>query len=236
MVRAIHAGAGLFNGAVFTTDAQPAGRGQGENRWHSSPAENLTLSAFLEPDHLSVDDLFRLTEIAALAVADTIADFLPPDLAARVRVKWPNDVYVGHRKIAGILIQNGLRGERIGWSVLGIGLNVNERSFPPELADRATSLHLLTGTPADRAAVLRSLFSHLRTHYLASRSAIGQLRLAAAYHDRLYLRGQTVTFRETASGIRFRAEVIGVTPEGRLRLRGAEGVGEYALREIVLDR
>ncbi|MEM9529204.1 MAG: biotin--[acetyl-CoA-carboxylase] ligase, partial [Bacteroidota bacterium] len=117
-VTAINAGEALVPGTVFWADDQTAGRGQGENRWHSSPNTNLALSIICYPDHLTVDRLFSLTQVAAIAVAATITTHLPAEQASRVRIKWPNDIYVGDRKIAGILVQNGLRGNRVVWSVI----------------------------------------------------------------------------------------------------------------------
>ena len=183
---------------------------------------------------MSVEGLFRLTEVAALAVVTTLADHLPPGTDPELRIKWPNDVYAGHRKIAGILIQNGLRGSRLAWSVVGIGLNVNETDFPPELSGRATSLGLLTGRTHDRGAVLRTLLLELGHHYRRTYTAAGRSGLAADYHARLYRRDRAARFRATATGETFTATVLGVTPTGELRLRRDGEVITHALREIAL--
>jgi len=184
------------------------------------------------PDHLAVARLFALTQLTGMAVAETVAHFLPTPLAATVRLKWPNDVYVGDQKIAGILVQNGLRGSAVSWSVLGIGLNVNETSFPVELRAGATSLQLLTGAELDKAAVLDFLLLRLAANYAfthpARLSALGQ-----AYHRLLYRLNVPGRYLEVDSGERFFAVVRGVNAAGQLRLELAEG-GErvFSLREV----
>lgn len=213
-------------------DAQTAGRGQGPNRWHASHGANLLLSLIVYPDHLSVDRLFVLTQLSGLAVADTVRQFLPAALADTVRVKWPNDVYVGDRKIAGILVQNGLRGKAVSWSVLGIGLNVNEQDFPPELSATATSLFALLDQAVDRQLVLAALFANLSAYYnLTHPDRLRQLE--TAYHQQLYRLNLPGRYREVATGETFFAILRGVDQSGQLRLERAEG-GErvFSLREV----
>lgn len=219
-------------GSVFLADAQSAGRGQGANQWHATPGDNLTLSMVVYPDHLAVARLFALTQLTGLAVAETVAHFLPTAQAASVRLKWPNDVYVDDQKIAGILVQNGLRGSAVSWSVLGIGLNVNEKSFPGELQARATSLQLLTGAELDKAAVLKYLLSRLAANYAFTQpsrlSALGQ-----AYHRMLYRLNVPGRYLEVDSGERFFAVIRGVNAAGQLRLELAEGEERvFSLREV----
>ncbi|MEO0733197.1 MAG: biotin--[acetyl-CoA-carboxylase] ligase [Bacteroidota bacterium] len=230
-VEALNDGEDLPPGAVFWADAQTAGRGQGANRWHASPNANLSLSIVVYPDHLAVDQLFALTQVSALAVAETVRSLLPASLTASVRVKWPNDVYVGDRKIAGILVQNGLRGSRVAWSVIGIGLNVNEAIFPTELRATATSLRLLTGKVWDRERVGECLF----TAFGATYGLLDAPELGQRYLELLYRRGVVSSFLVTASGERISGVILGVDAQGRLRLALAEGERAFALRELRLS-
>lgn len=231
-VQAITAGEMPAAGAVFLTDAQSAGRGQGTNQWHASPGDNLTLSLVIYPDHLAVDRLYALTQLSGLAVAETVANFLPSVLAATVRIKWPNDVYVGDRKVAGILVQNGLRGNRISWSVLGVGLNVNEGNFPPPLDTTATSLALLCGYDMDKEAVLDFLLQRLAANY-DDTFAHRLPELNARYHRLLYRHNLPGRYKNTETEERFFAILRGVNEAGQLRLELAEG-GErvFSLREV----
>ncbi|MEL7163139.1 MAG: biotin--[acetyl-CoA-carboxylase] ligase, partial [Bacteroidota bacterium] len=212
-ITAINDGESLANGAVFWADAQTAGRGQGSNRWHASPNANLSLSIVVYPDHLAVDRLFALTQASALAVAEPVRGYLPAPAATSVKVKWPNDVYVGNRKIAGILVQNGLRGNRIAWSVIGIGLNVNEAAFPEELINTATSLHLLTGITYDRDQVGAELFRCFADAYaLTAPARIANLN--DYYRKNLYRRDVPSEFVVTATGVRITAVIRGVDEVG----------------------
>lgn len=230
-IRAINEGEGPEAGAVFWTEEQSKGRGQGSNRWHASPAANLTISIVAYPGHLPVDRLFALTQLTGLAVAATVRHFCP-EQAEKVSLKWPNDVYVGNQKIAGILVQNGLRGSAVSWSVLGIGLNVNEVKFPRELTETATSLRLLTGREYDREAVANRLFDAITTYYSLT-SPAGLPVLEAAYHEMLYLLDKPALFRRLNTGETFRGIIKGVNESGQL-LMNTENVGEecFSLREI----
>ena len=216
------------HGAVYRTDAQTAGRGQGGNGWHSSPGANLTLSLLLRPDDLAVDRVFALTQCTALAVREVVSTSGP---AQGVSVKWPNDVYVGNRKIAGILIQNGLRGRHLQWSVVGIGLNVNELGFPEPLRQRATSLRELTGTPHDLDQIAQSLYDALGRYYTFLETADWQ-GLERAYLHHLYRRGVVANYRNLATGRVFQGSITGVDALGRLRMHTPGGACTFDLREV----
>ena len=113
---------------LVTADYQTAGRGQRGNSWESERGQNLLLALVARPAFLPAAAQFRLSQTIALAVADTVARYTDD-----VAVKWPNDVYVGDRKICGMLIENSLKGQQMHTSTIGIGLNVNETAFPEYL-------------------------------------------------------------------------------------------------------
>lgn len=216
------------HGDVILTEEQTAGRGQGANAWHASAGDNLTLSLVVQPDHLTADRLFVLSQFTALAIATAVSDAVGNATGTAVRVKWPNDVYVGDRKIAGVLVQNGLRGGLVSWSVIGIGLNVNETDFPPALAPTAVSLRQLTGRPVDRETVLNSLLNYLGAFYpFCFPDAPTGFSLDEAYHRSLYRRGLPTEFILTATGQRFTGIIRGVDEMGRLWVE--QSVGREAL-------
>ena len=221
----------LANGAVFRALYQTAGRGQATNTWHSSPGQNLLLSFLLRPDDLAVDRLFELTKWASVAVARTVEAELEGTDAPPVRIKWPNDIYVGDLKIAGILVQNGLRGSRVDWSVIGIGLNVNEVNFPPALKATATSLYLLTGGAHDPDDVAQRLYAEIAAAY--SKLAGDDRTLTRAYLERFYRLEQATNFVETRNGRAFVGTPVGVDRAGELLVRRAGGgVEGFALRSL----
>ena len=146
------AAAGAAEGLVVVADSQSAGRGRLGRSWHSPPGQNLYLSLLLRPA-LPARQVAPLTLLAGAALARTLA-------AAGVtpRLRWPNDLLVAaageFRKAAGILSEMATDGERVRHIVVGVGLNVNGQEFPPDLAERATSLRLALGRTLDRAKLL----------------------------------------------------------------------------------
>jgi BirA family biotin operon repressor/biotin-[acetyl-CoA-carboxylase] ligase len=150
-------------GLVLVADAQSGGRGRLGRSWHSPPGENLYFSLLLRPA-ISPALIPPLTLLVGAAVAEVLAA-----AGARPRLKWPNDVLLptsaGLRKVAGILTEMASERDRIRQVVIGIGLNVHTSSFPPELADRATSLALATGGAFDRGTLLVQLLGALETAY-----------------------------------------------------------------------
>ena len=132
------------HGDVFTADYQTAGRGRLDHKWLSPPGANLMMSAVLSVEGLSPEQVATLPLVVGLAVAKAVRRLFVngQDVGRKtedVKLKWPNDVLVGGKKLAGILC------ERNGDNVIaGIGINVGQTEFPPEIADRATSLALLS--------------------------------------------------------------------------------------------
>lgn len=125
-------------GDVFSADFQTAGRGRLDHKWLSRRGENLMMSAVVDVSGLAPEHVATFPLVVGLSVCEAVSDFLPPDLDEVAQIKWPNDVLVHKRKIAGILCE--LDGNRI---IAGVGVNVREKDFPVEIADRATSLAML---------------------------------------------------------------------------------------------
>lgn len=126
----------LPEGTVVYTFHQTAGRGQRGNVWESEPEMNITFSYLLFPQNLPLSQMFALSMVTALGVYDFLSQYLPTN---DIHIKYPNDLFVGKKKIGGILIENVLKGENIEKSIIGIGLNINQIHFQNP---RATSLLL----------------------------------------------------------------------------------------------
>lgn len=191
--------AGAAHGLVIVAEVQSAGRGSHGRAWQSPPGDDLYLSALLRLDRPRP----TLTLATALAVVDA-ARSAGVD-AERVRVKWPNDVLIDGAKVAGILCESRSRGKRFD-AVVGIGLNVNREHFDPAL--EATSLRLATGKEQDRGAVLIALLDAMERWSLAEPSAV-----TTALDEALAWRGETVRCDH------LEGELLGVAPDGGLRLR-----------------
>ncbi len=149
--------AGAPHGAAFLADAQHKGRGRGGHSWHSPPGENLYLSIVLRPAGIAPRELAPLTLAIGVAVARAIEARLPE--GSRASIKWPNDVLVDGRKIAGVLVESALRAGAITAVVAGVGVNVKTLNFPAELADRATSIALLGARDRDRSSLAAALIA-----------------------------------------------------------------------------
>ena len=111
----------LEEGSVIMADEQSNGKGQQGAFWEYEPHKNITLSLLYRPDFLTIEDQFYLS----IAISLGISDFLEEALQQKSHIKWPNDIYFAHYKIAGILIENTLMGSHLKTSIIGIGLNVN---------------------------------------------------------------------------------------------------------------
>lgn len=173
---------GAADGTVVVADTQTAGRGRRGRMWHDAPGDNLLISIVIRP-RLNVADLPKLSLAAAVAVAEAI-DFAT---GLQARLKWPNDVLVNGRKLAGILLESRIVAEPV--VVVGIGVNLRQRTFPPELAESATSVDLEGGREVGREELLEAVldafdlwrrrleregFAPLRERWLALADTIGR--------------------------------------------------------------
>lgn len=198
---------------VIVARSQSAGIGQRGNHWEAEPGKNLTFSLVLKPVFLPVADQYQLTQAVSLAVADWLAPLVPQG-ASRVRIKWPNDIYVDNNKICGMLITNRVTGDRLSANIVGIGLNVNQRVFP-DWVPNPTSLSLLTGREWPLEELLTGLLAAIQTRYEElRREPLGSLE--APYLARLLRRGEKATYLYQSQTIE--ATITGVNRFGHLQL------------------
>jgi BirA family biotin operon repressor/biotin-[acetyl-CoA-carboxylase] ligase len=184
------AAGGAAEGATVVADQQTQGRGRLGRGWVAPPGSSLLLSAVLRPP-LPREAVWLTVAAAGVALAGAVEVVAGGTVA--VGLKWPNDLELGGRKAAGLLAEAHLEGERLGWVVLGMGVNVTQRreDLPPELADRATSVALALGAPVDRAALLAAWAERFVDGY--RHLAAGEPGpLLAAYRRRLVTLGRRV--------------------------------------------
>ena len=203
-------------GTVIYTDRQRAGRGQFGRVWQAEPGSSLLCSFIFRPSFVLVRQQFGLNQAFALALCETAIELGLP----QARLKWPNDLYAEGRKLAGMLIENQVRGAYIESCILGIGWNLNQTSFPEELG-RAASMKQILGRSLDREAVLSKLCLRLEQRYLQLKSCRLE-ELQADYQALLLGYGQRRRFRDLHQGLIFEAQVQGVCPQGRLILSPAD--------------
>jgi BirA family biotin operon repressor/biotin-[acetyl-CoA-carboxylase] ligase len=219
---------------TVVTEYQTAGRGCGSNTWESERGKNLTFSVLLHPTEIPADCQFRISEAVSVAICETLErcfcplspkDSSPDSGEQKVTIKWPNDIYVGDKKICGILIENQLRGRLISDSIVGIGLNVNQTVFRSD-APNPVSIAQLTGHEEDREALLQAFHQRLSVTMEMEPEA-----LMEAYRSRLYRREGFYKFSDCRG--EFEAKVMNVLDDGRLVLLDTEGTARmYAFKEV----
>lgn len=208
---------GAPSGSAFLAEAQTHGRGRGGHSWHSPPGENLYLSLLVRPA-IPAASLAPLALAAGVAVAEVIEARLAALAAvpcAPVRIKWPNDVLAGGRKVAGVLVEGQLRGEVVQSLVIGVGINVRTRSFPEEIEARATSLALLGCAELDRSSLAAAVLAALAGAVIRY-EASGLRSFAEALTERDALRGLRISIGEIAgigAGIDEGGRLL-IAPEG----------------------
>ncbi len=215
------------HGDVFAADFQTAGRGRLDHKWESTRGLNLMFSAVMDVSDMPPAEAATLPLVVGLAIAKSVESMFP-SLIGRIAIKWPNDVLVDGRKLAGILC------ERNGDSVIaGVGLNVNQKEFPVELADRATSLAVLTGGEQSRDAVLRNVLEGLyAAHARWLDGGFGAMHAEFAELDDL--KGREVAVLQTDSDVEPVSGVCGgVQSDGTLLVGG---VSVYAGEAHVVKR
>lgn len=205
-----------LEGTLIVADEQFQGRGQRSNSWVSEAGLNLTCSYILRPVFLAAKDQFLLSAVTALAVADVVASFLGDE--KEVKIKWPNDILVDGEKIAGILIENTLRGTQLETSIVGVGLNVNQVEFPKEIM--ATSLQLLLEKETSISDVLELLNQKLEKYYLTLRNG-GFSPLMEMMNERLFGRNEKLNLE--INGTETEVEILQVMPSGQLELLRNDG-------------
>ncbi|MFA5814153.1 MAG: biotin--[acetyl-CoA-carboxylase] ligase [Bacteroidales bacterium] len=206
------------------TDDQFAGRGQGNRTWISEPGQNLTGTLAIFPHQFEASLQFDLSKTFALAAAGFLELFID-----EIRIKWPNDLYAGDRKIGGILIETAILGKFIDHAILGIGININQVKFPGDIPN-PISISMLTGLEYDLAE-MENLFleSFLNRYYLIESGNFEQIN--NQYINKLYRFDEFVHFK-TANKV-FIAKIIGVTEYGHLILQTDSGtIQTYAYKEV----
>lgn len=214
----------LGEGSVVWAEFQTAGRGQIGNSWESAEGENLTFSVVLYPTFLLANRQFLISQITALSVKQTLDRYVDD-----ITVKWPNDIYWRDRKICGMLIENDLAGQFIYSSILGIGININQKEFKSN-APNPVSLYQIIGKRTDREKFLQEFLERLYANYLLLLQE-KEVLIQEAYRQSLYRREGFYLY-EDANG-RFEAAIEEIEPSGYLHLRLRDNtIRRYEFKEV----
>ena len=210
----------LDNLSVIAAGLQTSGKGQRGNRWSSERGCNLTFSILLKDGTLAAidaQDQFLITEAVTLALTDYLSGKGIP-----ARIKWPNDIYVRDRKICGVLIENSLNGNRLRRSVVGVGLNVNQREFPEDLPN-PTSMSIESGNHYDAKDELK-VFMEIFKKYAESLDDINlRSEMRREYLGRMYRKAEAHLYRDVIEGRDFTGTIRGVDATGELVVEMPDG-------------
>ncbi|MCM1320388.1 MAG: biotin--[acetyl-CoA-carboxylase] ligase [Muribaculaceae bacterium] len=224
---------GMVCGTVVTADYQTCGRGQRGNTWESEAGANLLFSMLSRIPGFAARLQFYISEAMSLAIVHTLKDIC----GVECKVKWPNDIYAGDKKICGILISHSVEaapdgGEAlIAHSVLGAGINLNQREFKSD-APNPVSVLQLTGQETDREAFLQALVENINK-YLARLRENDFRALHAEYMSALWRAdGMEHPFYDVGTGERFMATIYAVEPLGHLILSSEGRLRRYAFKEV----
>lgn len=210
---------------AVTARHQTAGRGQRGNVWSSKDGENLLLSMLVRPGAtLEVANQFLLSQAVAVSLHAAMKCY-----GIETRLKWPNDIYVGNRKLAGILVELDYSGAFVDQAIVGIGLNVNQTEFPP--MDRVpVSMKMLLGRDVSVEDVMRDVLCNFSHYYSEMRWGCKEA-ISAEYRELLLGLGEQRKYVD-ADGA-FMAVMEGVDPAGHLLLRRSDGtLSRYAFKEV----
>ena len=208
---------GAVEGTVVVADAQTAGRGRMGRHWESPAGENLYFSILLTPN-VEPARVPQLALVAAVAVHEGLGECCPEIIA---QIKWPNDILVGGRKVAGILCEASLEADRVHRVILGVGINVNGASLPPPLRAIATTLRIAGGREVSRPALLAGVLNRLETRY-EGWLRDGSLATLLDYFERHSALNDRPVAVENRSGV-VRGTARAITPTGELVIETADG-------------
>lgn len=217
----------LPEGTAVTAYEQGGGRGQRGTQWESEPGKNITLSLLLKPIFLEIDSQFELSKMVALAVSDFIKHLLN-EHHSQVRIKWPNDIYLDKKKVAGILIENTLVANKIAYSIIGIGININQQVFSSQLVS-ATSVRNSTGKEYDLDTCREQLYYFMEKRYVQLRSQLRIIENDYLNHLLFFNEWAMYLYKEE----KIKAKITGINKTGKLILQRENAeVYECDIKEI----
>ena len=197
----------LPEGTIISTDFQTAGKGQVGNTWESEAGKNLLFSIVLYPEHIEIEKQFIISQIISLAIKNTLEQY-----TSDICIKWPNDIYWKDKKIAGILIENSLQKGKIQFSIIGVGLNVNQTEFISD-APNPISLAQITGREYNREEILLQITSEIKKLY----TEMDTDKIHTSYLTSLYRNKGWHSFR--AENETFEAQIAAIKADGMLELK-----------------
>jgi len=201
---------------------QTKGKGQYTKFWYSDNAKNLLCSLAFQIQNIRIEEQFVISQIIAVSLYKVLQDY---QLTAAI--KWPNDIYVENKKIAGILIENSIISSRIESVIVGLGFNLNQTNFPKDLRNKATSLSLITKKEFDIDEFVKKWIEKLQWAFSENKEEIKEI-----YHTRLYQKDKFAHYKDAKN--EFDGKILGVDNRGQLILQTLDGTVKYYMNNELL--
>jgi len=217
----------LGEGDIIWADEQWQGKGNGSNSWESEAGKNLTFSLVVSPHFLPPDEQFILTQMVSLVLLDTLKVLLPKQ---KCSIKWPNDIYVNNKKIAGVLIQNIIKGSLFDSSVIGVGFNVNQEIFHSDAPNPVSLIHF-TNQVTDLFPLLEKIADKISDYYEMIKSNTLSASIKEKYNHALFQKNVWASY-EDEHGI-FEGCITGVDIFGRLQIQDrSKKIRLFAFKDV----
>ena len=217
----------LHEGDVIFTLDQQNGRGQADNLWESESGSNLLISIILEPKLIPASQQFILTQLISISIVDVVKKYTQND---DIKIKWPNDIYVNNNKVAGILFQNYIKGNNIEHSIIGIGINVNQRHFYSSAPNPISIIHY-TNKQISIDELLNKLLDNIGDNYEKLNLENGSLQFKSDYINNLYRYDMWAGYSD--GNHTFIGKIIDVDDYGRLSIKMKSGsVKKFMFKEV----
>ncbi|MBR4402845.1 MAG: biotin--[Flavobacteriales bacterium] len=209
---------------VVTASHQSGGRGQGTNRWSSNASENLTFSFLLRP-MIEACQHFYLNMCISLGIKKALDRYIDG-----VKIKWPNDIYVNNCKLCGILIESTIMGGKISRSIIGVGINVEQKEWE-DWVPNPTSMALCGARAVDKDTLLKEVLESIQ-HYISLLHDGEQSKISATYHDVMYRKDIAALYSDIEGT--FEGVICGVDDDGRLMIKRVESgvISRYMFKEV----
>lgn len=222
---------GEAHGTLFVADMQASGKGRRGRVWVSPAGSSIYMTILLHPDVLPTKAP-QLTLVMAMAVAEGIRKVT----GLETKIKWPNDIIVHGRKVCGILTEMSTEIDYINYVVIGVGINVNQETFPEEIRDTATSLKIETGSSVRRSVLIATIMECFEQFYEVFMTTEDLSGLQERYNAMLVNLGREVRVLEP--GNEYEAHALGINRTGELIVRTVDGqekeiyAGEVSVRGV----
>ncbi len=213
-------------GTVIVAEKQNSGKGQRGTSWFGESGKNLTFSMLLNPSFLPAEQMFVLSKMVAVALREAVQYFLP---FAPVLIKWPNDILIEKKKVAGILIENQIEGNALKYTIIGIGLNINQLLFPEVIQHTAVSMKQYSGIEFSISAVLEKVLEKTEYYY----HLLKEGKMAEIEHEYLlFLYGYQEVVSLEINQKRVEAYVVGVEKNGQLCVQTENKIQKFDIKAI----